>query len=334
MSFVKAEYIWADGTKPMALLRSKTRILKKGQEPGVWGFDGSSTQQATGDKSDCVLQPVRVVPDPIRKGDNVLVLCEVMTVDGNPHESNTRAPLRALAEQYAKYEMLYGIEQEYTFFKGQDPLGWPKDGYPAPQGPYYCSVGANFVFGREIVEKHVDACLEAGLRLCGINAEVMPGQWEFQVGPVGPLEIGDEITLARWLLDRIAEDHGVHVSYQSKPVKGDWNGAGCHTNFSTNQMRESYEACVDAAEALGQEVDKHIAAYGDGIEDRLTGLHETCSYKEFRYGVSDRGASIRIPWHVAKEKKGYIEDRRPNASCDPYKVAAVILETVCSRAKS
>ena len=332
MSIYKAEYIWVDGTKPMPLLRSKTKILKKGKEPDTWGFDGSSTNQANGDASDCVLDPVRVVKDPIRGGDNVLVLCEVSTVDGEPHPSNTRAPLREVAEKYASFDMWFGIEQEYTFFKGQSPLGWPKDGFPAPQGPYYCSVGANFVFGREIVEEHMNACLEAGLSLSGINAEVMPGQWEYQIGPVSPLAIGDEITISRWLLDRIAEKHGVHVSYQSKPVKGDWNGAGCHTNFSTKQMRESYDACIAACEALGANVDEHIDSYGVGIEDRLTGLHETCSFREFKYGVSDRGASIRIPWHVNKDKKGYVEDRRPNASCDPYVVARVITNTVCEAA--
>lgn len=333
MNYYKAEYIWVDGTKPSPLLRSKTRIIPKGSEPETWGFDGSSTNQATGDKSDCVLEPVKVVHDPVRGGDNVLVLCEVFLVNGDPHPSNTRAPLREVNEMYAKYESLFGMEQEYTLFQGQQPLGWPKDGYPAPQGPYYCSVGANFVFGRSIAEKHMDGCLRAGLQLAGINAEVMPGQWEFQIGPLSPLEVGDQMILARWLLDRYAEEEGVHVSYQSKPVKGDWNGAGCHTNFSTNQMRDSYEACIDACEALGQEIEKHIKNYGEGIEDRLTGLHETCSYKEYKYGVSDRGASVRIPWHVAKNGKGYIEDRRPNASCDPYVVARVIVETVCSRAK-
>tara|TARA_B100001094_G_scaffold316542_1_gene357866 strand:+ start:422 stop:1426 length:1005 start_codon:yes stop_codon:yes gene_type:complete len=334
MSYYKAEYIWVDGTEPMALLRSKTKILKKGEEPDTWGFDGSSTSQASGDASDCVLKPVRVAPDPIRGGDNLLVLCEVFDVNGDPHPSNTRAPLRKIAEEFSSFEMLFGMEQEYTFFKGNAPLGWPKDGYPAPQGPYYCSVGANFVFGREIVEEHMDACLIAGIRLSGINAEVMPGQWEFQVGPIDPLAIGDEIHLARWLLDRIAESHSVHVSYQSKPVKGDWNGAGCHTNFSTKQMRDNYEACIEACESLGTRVDEHIDSYGHGIEDRLTGLHETCSFREYRYGVSDRGASVRIPWHVAKAKKGYVEDRRPNASCDPYVVATMITDTVCRNAKN
>lgn len=331
MSYYKAEYIWIDGTKPVPLLRSKTKIIEKGKTPETWGFDGSSTNQATGDKSDCVLEPVKVVPDPIRKGDHVLVLCEVLLVDGSPHPTNTRAVLRQVAEKYASHEMLFGMEQEFTFFKGQTPLGWPSDGYPAPQGPYYCSVGANFIFGRKIVEKHIDACFDAGIKIAGINAEVMPGQWEYQIGPLSPIEVGDQLTLARWLMDRLAEEEDVHVSYQSKPVKGDWNGAGCHTNFSTKKMREDYQACIDAAEALGQEVDKHIDSYGHGVEDRLTGMHETCSYKEYKYGVSDRGASVRIPWHVAKNKKGYIEDRRPNASCDPYLVANVITETVCSR---
>ena len=334
MSYYKAEYIWPDGTEPMAILRSKTKIIKKGDKPGIWGFDGSSTNQATGDKSDCVLKPVFQCPDPLRGGDSILVLCEVETVDGTPHPTNSRASLRQVAEKYADYETWFGMEQEYTLLDKGIPLGFPKDGgYPAPQGPYYCSAGADYIFGRTIADKHLDACLAAGLQISGINAEVMPGQWEFQCGPLGPLEVGDQMAVARYLLTRVGEQEGVHVSFEAKPMKGDWNGAGCHTNFSTKQMRESYDACIAAAEALGEEVDKHIANYGPGIEDRLTGLHETCSFTEFKYGVSDRGASIRIPWQVAKDGKGYIEDRRPNASCDPYKVAMVIVDTVCSRAK-
>jgi glutamine synthetase len=333
MSVYKAEYIWIDGTEPTAKMRSKTNIIALGEEPPVWGFDGSSTNQAPGHASDCVLQPVRTVPDPIRGGDNVLVLCEVLLTDMTPHPTNTRAACREAAEKYAKYDTWFGIEQEYTFFEGVKPLGWPDNGFPAPQGGYYCGVGADEVFGRDIVEAHMDACIDAGLKFAGINAEVMPGQWEFQIGPAGPLRVSDDIWLARWLLYRIAEEAGVSATLDPKPVKGDWNGAGAHTNFSTNEMRESIDACIAAAEALGPRHELHVTNYGDRIEARLTGLHETCSYREYKYGVSDRGASVRIPWHVARDRKGYIEDRRPNANCDPYTVTRLIVETVCGAAE-
>jgi len=325
----RAEYIWIDGTQPTQKLRSKTKIVPDGEKPPIWAFDGSSTQQATGDKSDCVLQPVFVCPDPIRGGDNKLVLCEVMLVNGQPHVSNMRRANVDMAKRFEEFDTWFGIEQEYTFFEGSRPLGFPDTGFPAPQGGYYCGVGADEVFGRDVVEAHLDACLRAGLKISGINAEVMPGQWEFQVGPLNAPEIGDQLWVARWLLYRVGEDYGVSATLYPKPVRGDWNGAGAHTNFSTNEMRENYDACVAAAEALGKRHDLHIANYGFGIEERLTGLHETCSYKEFRYGVSDRGASVRIPWQVAKDRKGYIEDRRPNANADPYVTTRLIIETVC-----
>ncbi len=329
-AFYKAEYIWIDGGVPTKKLRSKTKVVPIGQEPPIWGFDGSSTNQAPGDSSDCVLQPVVTVSDPIRGGGDKLVLCEVLTVDMQPHPSNTRAGCLAVDEKYAQHDCWFGFEQEYTFFEGSKPLGWPDKGFPGPQGPYYCGVGADEVHGRPIVEAHMDACLEAGLMLSGINAEVMPGQWEFQIGPVGPVALGDQVWLARWLLYRVAEDFGVTATLDPKPVKGDWNGAGAHTNLATTQMRESFEACEDAAKALGERHDLHIENYGLGIEARLTGLHETCSYKQFKYGVSDRGASVRIPWQVPVNGGGYIEDRRPNANVDPYVVARLITETVCA----
>ena len=327
----KAEYIWVDGTEPTAKLRSKTKVLADGAELPIWGFDGSSTNQAPGDASDCVLKPVFSCPDPIRGGDDVLVMCEVLYIDMTPHETNTRAACAAVASQYADQEPIFGIEQEYTFFKGGRPYGFPAPtGFPAPQGGYYCGVGADEVFGRPIVEAHMDACIKAGLHLSGINAEVMPGQWEFQIGPVAAPQVGDELWIARWLLYRIAEDFGVAASIDPKPAAGDWNGAGAHTNFSTNSMRESYDAIITACEALGTRVEEHIAGYGSGIEARLTGAHETAPYSEYSYGVSNRGASVRIPWQVEVDKKGYIEDRRPNANCDPYVVTRLIVETCCS----
>ncbi len=326
----KAEYIWIDGTKPTAKLRSKTRILEDGAELPIWGFDGSSTNQAPGDKSDCVLRPVFSCPDPIRGGDNVLVMAEVLTIDMQPHPTNTRAACAAVADEFGDQESIFGIEQEYTFFKDGRPLGFPNGGFPAPQGGYYCGVGADEVFGREIVEAHLDACIEAGLHISGINAEVMPGQWEFQIGPVAAPQVADELWIARWLLYRIAEEFDVSATLDPKPVKGDWNGAGAHTNFSTNAMRENYDAIITACESLGKRVDEHIAGYGAEIEHRLTGLHETAPWSEYNYGVSDRGASVRIPWQVKEEGKGYIEDRRPNANCDPYVTTRLIIETCCS----
>ena len=334
MEFYKAEYIWVDGSEPTAKLRSKGKIVPVGEEPPIWGFDGSSTNQAAGEDSDCVLRPVYSVPDPIRGGNHKLVMCEVLLTDLSPHPTNTRAACAAAAEKYADFDMWFGIEQEYTFFDGIKPLGWPENGFPAPQGGYYCGVGSDEVFGRPVVEDHMDACLEAGLMISGINAEVMPAQWEFQIGPIRAPEVADEIWLARWLLYRIGEKYNVSARLDPKPVLGDWNGAGAHTNFSTRQMRENYDACIAAAEALKGNHDEHIANYGDRIELRLTGLHETCSYKEFRYGVSDRGASVRIPWQVDVDQKGYIEDRRPNANMDPYKVTGLILNTVCGAASA
>jgi len=325
----RAEYIWIDGTKPTAKLRSKAKVVPQGEEPPIWGFDGSSTLQAPGSNSDCVLRPVLVVPDPIRGEDNKLVMAEVLLPDMTPHPTNTRAACAAVAEKYAKDDIWFGIEQEYTLFDGAKPLGWPDNGFPAPQGGYYCGVGADEVFGRHVIEAHLEACMEAGLGIVGINAEVMPAQWEFQIGALPAPLIADQLWLARWLLYRVAEDFGVSATLYPKPVKGDWNGAGAHTNFSTKDMRRSFDACIAAAQALGTRHDLHIQNYGHAIEERLTGLHETCSYKEFRYGVSDRGASVRIPWQVARDKKGYIEDRRPNANMDPYVVTRLIIETVC-----
>ncbi len=328
---IKAEYIWIDGTEPTPLLRSKTKIVDSKKDLPIWGFDGSSTNQAPGKASDCVLQPVFSCPDPIRGGDHVLVMCEVLLPDMTPHRTNTRHHLVKAAEKFKDQDPWFGIEQEYTMFRGSRPLGFPESGgYPGAQGPYYCGVGADDVYGRPLAEAHLDACLAADLKIAGINAEVMPGQWEYQVGPLGPVEVSDQLWIARWLMNRIGEDLNISVTLDPKPVRGDWNGAGAHTNFSTKAMRESYAPVERAAQALGEKAAHHVAHYGDRIEARLTGQHETAPYNVFSYGVSDRGASVRIPWQVEKDGKGYIEDRRPNANCDPYTVTRLIVETCCA----
>lgn len=335
MQKIMAEYIWLDGGTPTASLRSKTKIVEAdavtlaGAE--MWGYDGSSTMQAEGKSSDCLLKPVRVVPDPVRGAPHVLVLCEVLSADGTPHPSNTRAKLRQISERYSDHDSWFGIEQEYTMFRGKKPLAWPEDGMPGAQGPYYCGVGADKMFGRELAEAHLAACLEAGLTMSGINSEVMPGQWEFQVGPVSPLAVADELWLARWILQRLGEEMDITISFSPKPMLGDWNGAGAHTNFSTRSMRAEggIRVIEEACEKLSLKHAEHIAVYGAGNEERLTGKHETCSINEFRYGVSDRGASIRIPIFSAKNGRGYLEDRRPAANMDPYQVCAKLVETVC-----
>ncbi len=333
---VMLEYVWLDGQKPTAQLRSKTKIINrpvtKLKDIPEWGFDGSSTEQAEGKFSDCRLTPVFFMPDPIRGFPHMLVMCEVFEANGDVHSSNTRAHLRHVAEKFKKHDPWFGIEQEYTLFKDGRPLGFPGTGYPRPQGPYYCGVGYDLAIGRPLVERHLKALLDAGFAASGINAEVMPGQWEFQIGPLGPLEVSDQMWLARWLLHRIAEEFGVVVSLEPKPVLGDWNGAGAHTNYSTKSMRAAggMQVIKAACEKLKKKHFDHIAVYGAGNDQRLTGRHETCSINEFRYGISDRGASIRIPMATSTAKAGYLEDRRPAANMDPYQVTAKLLQTTLS----
>ncbi len=333
---VYAEYIWMDGHEPTQKLRSKTRVLHDVEEITDasqlqdWGFDGSSTNQAQGHDSDCALRPMSIFPDPVRGKPHVLVMCEVFLPDGEtPHPTNTRAELRKAVEATKHEEPLFGIEQEYTMFRGMHPLGWPENGFPPPQGPYYCGVGADEVYGRPLVEEHMEACTKAGLAFHGINAEVMPAQWEFQIGTVGPLEVSDQLWIARWLLYRIGEAHGITSTLHPKPVKGDWNGAGAHTNFSTKSTRSKggMKVIERMMEQLAKNHELHVAHYGAHNQERLTGRHETCAFDTFRWGVSDRGASVRIPMATARAGMGYLEDRRPSANMDPYVVTRLLLES-------
>lgn len=343
MAFV--EYIWIDGAQPTSGLRSKMRYVNLDNNTvdtanlPLWGFDGSSTNQADGSDSDCVLVPVCVVKDPIRGEGNYLAMCEVLNDQNLPHGTNSRAKLRAVMAAGASQQNPWaGFEQEYTLFQNDRPLGWPSEGEPAAQGPYYCGVGADRIFGREIAEKHAELCMQAGIMYYGLNAEVMPGQWEFQIGYRGLdsddptiMNVADHLWIARWLLHRVAEEFNVTVSFANKPVKGDWNGAGMHTNFSTDATRDKQHGmqAIEAAVAeLSKRHDDHITVYGEGLADRLTGLHETCSIHEFRSGTADRGASIRIPLSVQQNGYGYFEDRRPGANSDPYEVALRISATI------
>lgn len=341
ISRVTAEYIWIDGQVPTAKLRSKTKLDIDGPMRGLatfpdWSFDGSSTFQAVTESSDVYLKPVYFVRNPVRNSvPDFLVLCEVFNCDGTPHKSNTRAPLRKIVEKYAEHEPLFSIEQEYTLYDkdGVRPLRWPEGaGFPAPQGRYYCGVGCDEVYGEELVEAHASACISVGIKLSGTNAEVMPAQWEFQLGPLGALELGDQLWLARWILYTLGRMFNISVKLDPKPISGDWNGAGAHLNFSTTEMRRKsggLAAILVACGKLKQFHTEHIAVYGADNDKRLTGRHETCDINTFKFAVGDRGASVRIPARVYEEGRGYLEDRRPAANVDPYEAAAAMLETVC-----
>jgi len=331
MAKYKLEYIWLDGFTPVANLRSKTQVKEydsfpKLEELPMWGFDGSSTQQAPGGSSDCMLKPVAVFPDSTRK-NGALVMCEVLLPDGSPHPSNTRATILDDPDAW------FGFEQEYFLFHDGRPLGFPEKGYAAPQGEYYCGVGYKNVGnnGREIVEEHLDLCLDAGINHEGINAEVASGQWEFQIFGKGSKSCADQVWVARYILVRLCEKHGIDVEFHCKPIKGDWNGSGMHANFSTKYLRETggKEYFEKLMAKFQENMEEHIAVYGPDNHMRLTGLHETQSIDKFTYGLADRGSSIRVPHaFVNNGYKGYLEDRRPNSQGDPYAIASRILKTI------
>jgi len=337
---VLAEYVWLGGAPGTYFsgfdMRCKTKTLDKPvksvSELPIWNYDGSSTNQAPGKDSEVLMRPCKIFKDPFRKGDHILVMCDTLLPNGQPTPTNARAPCDTNMEKVKAEKYWFGIEQEYTLFeKDEDtPLGFPKGGQPyKAQGPYYCGAGTGVSFGREIVEAHYKACCYAGINISGINAEVMPGQWEYQVGPCVGTDAGDELWMSRYLLVRVCEMYGVAVSFDPKPKAGDWNGAGCHTNCSTEAMRQpgGFAKIIEAIEKLGKKHDEHIKVYGVGNERRLTGAHETAPITAFSYGVANRGASIRIPRAAEKDGKGYFEDRRPASNMDPYVVTGKIAQT-------
>ncbi|KAK8698668.1 hypothetical protein V6N13_114779 [Hibiscus sabdariffa] len=329
------EYIWIGGSGMD--LRSKSRTLPgpvtDPSELPLWNYDGSSTDQAPGNDSEIILRPQAIFKDPFRRGNNLLAMCDCYTPAGDPIPTNKRFNAAKIFKHpdVVAEEPWFGIEQEYTLLQKQVkwPLDWPVGGFPGPQGPYYCGVGADKSFGRDILDAHYKACLYAGISVSGINGEVMPAQWEFQVGPVTGITAGDQLWVARYILERITEIAGVVLSFDPKPIPGDWNGAGAHSNYSTKSMRSDggIHVIKKAIEKLGLRHKEHIAAYGEGNERRLTGRHETADISKFSWGVANRGASIRVGRDTEKEGKGYFEDRRPASNMDPYVVTSMIAET-------
>lgn len=331
------EYVWIDGNNE---LRSKTKVIsnpydiKSANDLPIWNFDGSSTGQASGTDSEVIIKPRALFKDPIRLRPNLLVLCDTYTPNDEPLPNNHRKWANDLFEKDLSQKPWFGLEQEYFLIDSKTnlPLGFDES---KTQGQFYCSVGASNAFGRNIVEQHLCACIHAGIKISGINAEVAPGQWEFQIGPCEGIEQGDHLWMARYLLHKLAERYDVIVNFDPKPLKGDWNGSGCHTNYSTENMRNGngdktgLDYINEAIEKLSLKHDEHMAIYGSGNDERMTGIHETASFDKFTHGIANRGASIRIGNENYKNQKGYFEDRRPSSNCDPYLVTGMIFKTTC-----
>ena len=346
MTTTIAEYIWLDSNKRF---RSKSRTIKNyaGDTPKFfpdWTYDGSSTNQADGSDSEIILHPVAVYTCPFRTKSKFqgihykIVLCETYHINGDLTKINTRHDANEVFTRLETFKPWYGLEQEYFIMNPQTgkPIGWPTDdSVPEKQGKYYCGVGTGKVFGRNLVDTHYDYCIFEGLNISGINAEVAPGQWEFQIGTCEGISAGDQLWVARYIIERLAEEFDVEISYDPKPIEGNWNGSGCHTNFSTELMRKGSNSkkgldyINDAVLQLSRKHLEHMKVYGDGNERRMTGEHETSSYDTFSSDIANRGCSIRIPAQTAKEGKGYFEDRRPSSNCDPYLVTSKILLTAC-----
>ena len=339
------EYVWIDGKNN---LRSKNRIINIDDLSllPLWNFDGSSTYQAQGKISDIILKPVRIYKNPfIHFMESYLVLCECYNSDMSPHETNTRSKCSETFNLYKDEECLFGIEQEYTLFERNKnnlspqecnlPYMWKEHHNPelGTQGPYYCSIGGDRNFGRDIVNEHLKMCLEANIDICGTNAEVMASQWEYQIGICDALKVSDDLWMSRYILQRLTEKYNCYASFHPKPYKGDWNGTGGHTNFSTKNMRDvnGIEYINKACEKLKLKHDEHMKVYGKYNEERLSGIHETSKINSFSYGVGDRSCSIRIPINVHNDKCGYLEDRRPASNLDPYLVTDILIQTICMR---
>ena len=334
------DYIWVGGN---GQLRSKVRIVDSKycdyeaiglDEVPDWNYDGSSTNQATGANSEIIIKPRAIFKDPWTQSGSYMVICDTYTPDGEPVFNNTRYNANNIFNQNLDEEPWFGLEQEYFLMNPYThlPIGFNEND---KQGQFYCGVGCENAFGRNIAEEHLCKCLQAGITLSGINAEVAPGQWEFQVGPCFGIDAGDQLLMARYILLRLGEMYNVNINFEPKPLKGDWNGSGCHTNFSTVNMREGTENKTglehinDAIVKLSEKHDEHMNVYGSGNEERMTGEHETASYDKFTDGNGNRGASIRRSADTIKNEKGYFEDRRPSSNCDPYLVTSIIFQTTC-----
>ena len=326
------EYVWLDIN---GNTRSKTRVLyqkfdKDNLQIPVWNYDGSSTGQATTSNSEIILKPCAAYQDPFRGDDCIIALCETLNGDMTPHSSNTRHEANQIFNKNLDLNPVFGFEQEFFLEKDGNILASETKNLKT-QGDYYCGVGGNNIYQREVIERAFKYCLMAGLKISGFNAEVAPSQWELQVCETG-INAADQVIMMRYILNRTVELYGLSINYDPKPfIKSthEWNGSGGHVNFSTKPMREEggYDIILDAVKRLETNHEKHLKFYGNNNSNRLDGTCETSSLNEFSFGVADRTKSVRVSQETFNSKKGYLEDRRPGANIDPYKVFSLIFET-------
>ena len=330
------EYVWIDLN---GNLRSKIKVNLNRKEHlqdfPIWNFDGSSTGQASsGNVSDVIIRPVRSYKNPFITNDSnsKIVLCECLNADMSAHATNSRDKCVKTSEKYKKFDCLFGIEQEYIILDKNgdaydiDNIG---DKIIYNHNQHYCSVGTGKAMGRRIAEEHMNMCLDAGIKVCGINSEVTASQWEFQIGPLNAFDVSNQLWVARYILLKVAEKYNAIITFHPKPFER-FNGSGAHTNFSTREMREKggLEKIYEAIEKLSKTHKEHIEVYGKYNDQRLIGKNETANINTFSYGNCDRSSSIRIPLNVLKDECGYLEDRRPAANMDPYLVCERILRTI------
>jgi len=299
---VIAEYIWTGLSSTD--IRSKVRVTSGYNcafEP--WSCDGSSCGHGSVEQSEYPLMPVMYVPCPM-PCIHYIVLCD----------SESR---RQLVSSEWSNNPWFGLEQEYFIVLSRHQ-GYSDNHYC---GHNYCGQGVNPV-ERAIVQEHLNVCLLMGLAIGGTNAEVAQGQWEFQIGPLGPVEACDQLIVARFLLMRIAEKYGCTIDFRPKPFAYE-NGSGCHINVSTEQTRSNPECTEQLMPLLQSKHDEFIRVCGVANRDRLTGQNETADYRVFTWGKGTRNTSVRI-------NNGYYEDRRPGADIDPYLAIQNILGAIAS----
>nr|CAH7745052.1 unnamed protein product [Callosobruchus chinensis] len=314
---VQLTYLWIDHTGEN--LRSKTRTLDFSpstyKEVPIWNFNGFHTMKAPKEKSDYYLVPVSLYNDPIRRGANKIVLCETFDADEKPCKTNHRQKCVEALNKVCDHEVYIGFEQDY-YIMGSDgrPFGWPPMGEPISDRQYYASMCT--VIGREITECIYRALLYAGVNVYSDCAEPAPSQWELKTNGERGVKPADDMWFSRWLMQRIAEDFGLCISFQPF-VSPRWSKSGLHVTYSTKKMRDN-----DGMKYIQETIKKLEKCH----TEMLKIYKSTYLGDKFTSGIGDRTASVRIPKIVADKKKGFIEDRRPAGNADPYKIMEALIK--------